>query len=129
MISWFEKHSKISWVIVVLIGIFIFYMSSLTFPPSDAKGIDIKPFVYHFAVFFFFSSFLLFSIVKGRKENLVFLIFLVILLSVLYATSDEIHQIFVPGRGSSISDVLIDSFGILLASFFYVLSIRFRGEK
>ena len=35
--------------------------------------------------------------------------------SVLYAVSDEIHQIFVPGRGPRVTDVLIDSFGAFLA--------------
>lgn len=30
---------------------------------------------------------------------------------VLYAVTDEIHQLFVPGRGCQIRDVLIDSFG------------------
>ena len=39
--------------------------------------------------------------------------------SVLYAASDEVHQLFVDGRAGSAVDVLIDSggalFGILLA--------------
>ncbi len=30
---------------------------------------------------------------------------------VLYAITDEIHQLFIPGRNGSIVDVLIDSFG------------------
>ena len=33
---------------------------------------------------------------------------------VCYATSDEIHQLFVEGRSGSIKDVLIDSIGIIL---------------
>lgn len=32
----------------------------------------------------------------------------------LYAASDELHQLFVPGRGGRISDVLIDSAGVLI---------------
>lgn len=34
-----------------------------------------------------------------------------VLLCILYAVSDEIHQFFVPGRGAQLSDVLIDSVG------------------
>jgi VanZ family protein len=34
---------------------------------------------------------------------------------IAYAASDEYHQSFVPGRRSSAGDVLIDTFGILLA--------------
>ena len=35
--------------------------------------------------------------------------------AVMYAASDEIHQSFVPGRGPSVRDVLIDCIGITLA--------------
>lgn len=35
-------------------------------------------------------------------------------LGVLYAMSDEFHQLFVPGRAGRVSDVLIDSSGVLL---------------
>ncbi len=37
-----------------------------------------------------------------------------IIICVLYAISDEVHQIFVPGREFQYSDVLIDSLGSLL---------------
>lgn len=37
-----------------------------------------------------------------------------ILLVALYAASDEIHQIFVPTRGASFHDVVIDTFGGIL---------------
>ena len=32
----------------------------------------------------------------------------------LYACSDELHQIFVPGRSGEVTDVLLDSTGVLL---------------
>ncbi len=35
----------------------------------------------------------------------------------IYAVSDEIHQLFVPGRQASVFDVLIDAAGIVLALF------------
>ncbi|KJS10357.1 MAG: VanZ family protein [Peptococcaceae bacterium BRH_c8a] len=31
---------------------------------------------------------------------------------VLYAVSDEVHQLFVPGRGGQVQDVIIDSAGV-----------------
>ena len=37
--------------------------------------------------------------------------FLAILVAALYASSDEIHQIFVPSRGASIWDALLDTAG------------------
>jgi VanZ family protein len=36
---------------------------------------------------------------------------LALLICVLYAISDEVHQLFVPGRGAQIKDVLIDGAG------------------
>jgi len=33
---------------------------------------------------------------------------------VLYAVSDEVHQLFVPGRGRQVRDVLIDSAGAIV---------------
>jgi len=41
--------------------------------------------------------------------------FLAMLIAVLYASSDEIHQIFVPSRGASFFDALLDSGGAILA--------------
>ncbi len=38
--------------------------------------------------------------------------------AVLYAMSDEVHQAFVPGRGPSVRDVLIDSSGVVLCLVF-----------
>jgi VanZ family protein len=37
------------------------------------------------------------------------------LFALAYAASDEFHQSFVPGRGPSAHDVMIDSIGVLLA--------------
>lgn len=41
--------------------------------------------------------------------------FLALLIAALYASSDEIHQIFVPSRGASIFDALLDAGGASLA--------------
>jgi len=38
----------------------------------------------------------------------------VISIGVIYAISDELHQMFVPGRGPSVKDVLIDSSGVIM---------------
>ena len=39
-----------------------------------------------------------------------------ILSSLIFAFSDEIHQLFTPGRGAKLTDVLIDFTGITLSS-------------
>jgi VanZ family protein len=44
---------------------------------------------------------------------------LVILISMLFALSDEIHQLFVPGRAFQGVDLLIDLLGVLCGVFLY----------
>lgn len=36
-----------------------------------------------------------------------------LIIGVIYASTDEIHQAFVPGRGPMITDVILDSIGVL----------------
>jgi len=126
MISWFEKHNKISLIITLLIAIFIFYISSLTFV-ADTPGPEFKfkPIAYHFLIFLLFSFFLLITILKGEKMNL---LLLTIIISIIYAISDEFHQLFVPGRNFAISDILIDSAGVLFAGLLYSLKIKFKKK-
>lgn len=38
-----------------------------------------------------------------------------LLVGVIYAVSDEVHQVFVPGREASFFDVVIDTVGLLAA--------------
>lgn len=118
LISWFEKHNKISLIITIIISIIIFYISSITFPPSEIKTFDWKPIAYHFYAFLFLQLFLLIALTRGKNRES---IFLAIDLAILYAISDEIHQIFVPGRYFAILDILTDSAGILFASLIYIL--------
>lgn len=42
-----------------------------------------------------------------------------ILLCIIYAISDEIHQIFVPGRACQIKDILIDSVGSITGVYLF----------
>lgn len=51
---------------------------------------------------------------SGAKIKKSFLPAMVI--CVLYAVSDEVHQLFVPGRGCKFTDMLIDSAGALVGS-------------
>lgn len=53
-------------------------------------------------------------------------------IAVGYAITDEIHQLFVPGRGALVSDVFIDAFGalagVLLAVLVHWLWSRHRNQ-
>ena len=45
--------------------------------------------------------------IKGKNKILISLI-----VGFLYASSDEFHQYFIPGRGAMVTDVLIDTLGV-----------------
>jgi len=74
---------------------------------------------YHMIVFFLFNFFLLISI-SGSKEMRIKSLIIALAVSLAYAIFDEIHQIFVPFRYPDVSDILIDTMGILLATFVYI---------
>jgi VanZ family protein len=133
MIEYLEKKRLVSLTLTVLITIEIFYFSSLT--GSDSPGIQI-PFAataYHFTVFFLFSFFLL-ATIKGDKKLTINHLLLAITLSLLHSLLDEFHQIFTPGRDSSIRDIIINNTGILASVFFYSLyekgkNLKLRNSK
>lgn len=55
------------------------------------------------------------------KNNINNLYLISIILCIIYATSDEIHQLFVPGRACQLRDVLIDSIGSITGVYLYKL--------
>jgi len=50
-------------------------------------------------------------------------------IALLYATSDEFHQSFVPGRHGSPIDVAIDALGIGLAALAWAGAVQRRGQS
>lgn len=51
------------------------------------------------------------------------------LAAVLYACTDEFHQLFVDGRGGTLPDILLDSFGAAAGVMFAVLILLFVWRK
>lgn len=47
-----------------------------------------------------------------------------LIIGVIYASSDEIHQSFTPGRGPLLTDVMIDTMGVLLGILLVMLVIK-----
>lgn len=65
---------------------------------------------------YFILGFLVYLYIKDLKiDNK---IIISILICVLYATSDEIHQLFILGRSGEVKDVLIDTLGSVLGILF-----------
>ena len=114
MIKWLENNRIASLIITILIAAEIFYFSTLTGRTSIETGSNMLPIIYHFVVFFLFSFFVLITI-KGKNNIQIKYVLVTIVISVLYAFSDEFHQIFVPGRNANMNDILIDGAGILFS--------------
>jgi VanZ family protein len=66
---------------------------------------------------FLFSSF--FTALKKENWHLISLA-----LTFFYACTDEVHQIFIPGRAGRISDVLIDTTGALFGIAVYFIIVK-----
>jgi hypothetical protein len=117
IISVFETYWFFSLLIAVLIAGFILYISSI---PSYGfpTGLGLLPKVYHLVIFALLAFFLSLAIIRKQINNK-YLIIIVLLLSIAYAISDELHQSFVPGRHCAIKDVFIDTTGILISIIFY----------
>lgn len=73
----------------------------------------------------FIAYFILGLLVVNAKKR----IYLAFLICVLYAISDEFHQLFVPGRAGQIKDVFIDSAGALTGILVYsgLFKLKFRS--
>ncbi len=120
-----KREVVLSWIVTIFLALLIFYVSSLSFPPSSGTGIGYKSIIYHIGIFFFLSFFLSVSLTKGVSKNL---IILSIMLSLAYAVLDEFHQSFVPGRYASMKDIFLNTFGIILSSTIIAFKIR-RSER
>ena len=107
------KKEKIFYIaMTVLIALEIFLFSNISTPIGENLGFSLAT-LYHFAVFFMFTFFLSLALINKRLDNKK--IWIILLISLAYALSDEFHQLFVPGRFSSLKDVIIDLIGSALA--------------
>ncbi len=116
MIKILEKNRWLAIILTLISASLIFYISSMTFPAGD-DSLGIYEIIYHLTAFSYLTLFLLISLTKGKPNKP--LIIMGIILAIIYGISDEIHQLFVPGRFASIKDIIINSFGILLTSLAY----------
>lgn len=77
----------------------------------------------HMGEYAILSVFLYYGFIHLQIRKIYLLTFIV---SVLYACSDEIHQLFIPGRSGAIIDVCIDSIGICIGLLLICLFYKYR---
>ena len=114
------------WLPVIVWAGLIFYFSGI---PDFKAGLD-EDFILRKMAHVFEYFILTFFLRRAFKDTLnadVFRLFIYpVILSFLYAVSDEFHQLFVPGRNGCARDVLIDGIGIFGL---YIVIRIFTEEK
>ena len=132
---------KLPWMPVILWMLVILYLSSQSADQSNQLSMGVTVRIYEavnillpelevdafnhmvrkYAHFFAYMILGILSVnalyLNGIKDRKAILYSFII--SFLYAISDEIHQIFVPGRAGQVMDVLIDSSGGIIGIAIY----------
>ncbi len=120
-----------AWIPVVLWGALIFTLSTSAFtaantsriidpilrwliPAISAASLDVCHTLIRKAAHFTEYGILFWLLVRGPMVRRPYL---ALLLCVVYALTDEGHQVFVPGRTASLYDVALDSTGALFSHF------------
>ena len=83
----------------------------------------------HFMIYGMLGVFSFLSFVTYKNLTARLRMLLSLLVCLLYAVSDEIHQLFVVGRSCELRDVLIDFLGSLLAISFMYIVVRLSEFK
>lgn len=134
---------KISVILVILWMILIFIMSSYSGNDSsdqsnfivniissifNINNIDILSLIVrklaHFTEYFILGILVYNMIYNLNKKK-----YMSIIICILYAISDEIHQLFVVGRSCNIIDMLIDSCGSISGVYFLYLIYKIILKK
>lgn len=139
-----NKKLVLAWILLALWMAFIFYMSSCNGNvSSDQSGTIV--YILHNILGIDYSDKLIFIIRKCAhvseffilgilvinlisKYNVKYSYLISFIICVLYASIDEFHQLFVPGRSGQVTDVLIDLIGVVLGLLLVFLIRCFRKE-
>ena len=138
-----NKRLVLAWTLLILWMLFIFIMSSFNGVMSSNQSGSIAVLIYNlfdisdtekvsFIVRkcahvseFFILGILVINLVSKYNVKHIYLISFII--CVLYASSDEFHQLFVPGRSGQVTDVLIDLIGVVLGLLIFCLINHFKS--
>ena len=124
-----QKRIIISLILIAIWMIVIFHMSSEVADTSSARSDEIVRTIQsigasapadmltflvrkaaHICAYFILGS-LLINLLKEYGLAVKKIIFISIAIAMLYACTDELHQMFVPGRSGEVRDVQIDTAG------------------
>lgn len=99
---------------VVLLSIAIIVASSREQAPMPDLGFTWQDKLFHFLAFTGYGLAVIRAVVASAALSRRY-VAIVIVLGAVFAASDEVHQMYVPGRSAEISDWLADMAGMLAA--------------
>lgn len=112
---WFANLPKAKgWLPTFLYAGLIFFMSSI--PSDELPGLGLDMSLLHIAEFFILS-YLIYRAFTKEKMDIRYAFLLAIVISTLYGVTDELHQLFVPGRQFSFFDMTFNFIGSSLILF------------
>lgn len=144
-----KRKIYVRWAFLLMWMSFIFYMSH---QPGDVSseqsravvlifevlGLDLNSYLgdlatllvrkaAHFTEYFilFILAYRVAKVYLGKKKAILYMIFFVF----IYACTDEYHQSFIPDRGPSFKDVLIDTSGGIVASISTLILESVKSKK
>ena len=139
-----KKSVIVSWGLLITWMLFIFCMSSFNGVMSSNQSGSIAVLIYNLFDIsdtekvslivrkcahvseFFILGILVINLVS--KYNVKYSYLISFIVCVLYASSDEFHQLFVPGRSGQVTDIFIDMIGVVLGLLLVFLIRCFRKE-
>ena len=77
----------------------------------------------------FVLGFLVINMLKTFNVRTSYSIIISIIFCVLFAGSDELHQLFIKARTANVGDVLLDSSASMFGIYLYYLLVRGKHEK
>lgn len=92
---------------------------------------DIQPIVRksaHFSIYMVVGI-LMMTFMSTFSLNLIRKIFISVIVGIIYASSDEIHQSFIPDRTPAITDVIIDTAGVMIGIFIVILIVMIATKR
>lgn len=86
--------------------------------------------IAHFLLYML-GGFLIYNLINFALKNFsrAKCLLISVLVGSFYAITDEIHQLFVPGRSGELRDVIIDSLGVILGIFIYYLLFNIFSKR
>lgn len=97
----------------------LFILSSIPSQSLPSLVLKFKDLFLHFAAYSVLGFLLAHALIPATERPARKSGRLVILIGCLYGASDELHQIFVPGRYCTLSDFLADCAGVAFGLFLY----------